>query len=341
MKRSSSARRFLPAVLTSLLLFGLLPAAPAAAATITWSLHSKPVSVTAKDGNTYLMTMSAYEYGGEGDSVSISLSRTKNPDGTGPLKATQTVDYNFNITGNRFTHGDNSLQNAAVDTAGEMGVYGTMDLKFNDDGSLVKRCNGHIRQRAGVISGTMSFKTNTNLFGTITKRPARATMTWSDGGECGTTTTVPCGSSYRSVNAGRFASKPLSISGSKVEGAKTANASAFASNGLLNKEGTMLRYIYATLPASNLTVPNGLGSASLQGAKGTWLSGTMNYKAAAPAHTSPPQNCGTSKETVDSGSNGNATGNFTADFFVGPNRGVGEAPMDYASANRTVVRARS
>jgi hypothetical protein len=343
MKRSSSARRAMLVAVAASMLLALLPAAPAAAATPSWSLNSTPVSVRGNDGNTYKMTIYASD-GGEstGEYLSITLMRTRNPDGTGPLAATQTAGYSFNITGNRFTHPEANLSRAGLDTATEMGVYGKLDLNFAADRALQRSCNDHVRTRAGVLRGTVSFKTGTPMFGTITARPGRATMYWDDGaGDCGfQPPTNACPGSYRSMGASRYSEKPLTVSATKRDGASTANVSAYSFGDLLNNEGSLFRYVSATLPASKFALGNTLRSGSVSGAAGTYLSGTMTYTASQPTSTSPAVNCGTSKEYVGSSSAGNATGGFKVDFFVGPDRAVNEAPMDYANASRTVTRAR-
>lgn len=342
MKRSSATRRFALTVVLALVLAALvLPATPAAAdANDYWSMTSSPVTVR-RDGVDYKMSISVSE-SSTFEIAQINLFKRSNPAGVASAQQNHGFFMDVKSGNNRFTHPEINLSRARFNAGNEFGQYGTMDLRFTADRTLKKTCNGHLRTRGGKLSGTVNFKTGTAKFGTITVRPTRALLFFDDG-DCpggGGTGGNACPSRSRSIYAGREA-KPMSITGYKIDGADTASVIVDWTQPLKNKEGSLSHQVLATLPASKFTVGNTATTGTIEGVRGTWLSGKATYTASeGSTFTSAPQNCGGDKEYVNKSSFGTLTGRLKADFFLGPDRAVNDARMEYAGAQRYIVRLR-
>lgn len=345
MKGFAAPRRLGGSLVLALVLAALVvPAAPAAAdADDFWSLVSSPVTVR-RDGVDYKMQIFATETA-DGESVDIMLSRRRNPDGVAEATQSHYFSFDVNRNNNRFTHPETNLSRAGLDTGNEFGDYGSLDLNFNQDGALKTSCDGDDRSRVGTLSGTVNFKTQSGTFNTITNRPPRATL-YFDSGErdCGFGGggggANACPARTRSIFGSRYSSRPFSFSVSETDGSNSASLFWSSGEALRDGEGFLSHSLFATLPASNFGVGDQLGSGTIRGAAGTWVSGTATYTRVGDTYTTPAVNCGGDKEKVSKSSQGTLTGNLAVDYFLGPDRGVGQAPMDSVNAFRWIVRMR-
>lgn len=346
MKQSVVARKFaLGAVLAMLLGTLVVPAAPAAAdpSDDYWSLSASPVAFKA-GGQTYRMSMWASEYG-VSENLSISISHTRDPKGV--ARSTQTVSWDFPLSyaKNRFKHTDAvKLTSASLDTGNDMGIYGRVQLKFAQDGKLRKRCDGHERSRAGTLSSTVTFKTQTGKLETVKAKPVRAVLNFSDGegglscwGGGGSNACPPVS---RSLSAGRFSNKRWNFDAIKSADGKRVDLWATKdSEKLKNGEGDRYYSMSAVLPGKRMGVNDKVGAGFIKGVKGLPISGSASYTADS-TDSSDWRNCGGDKKTRSLSSQGQISGDFKVTWWLGGSPGMAKAPAEYAGAWRTIVRLR-
>jgi hypothetical protein len=337
LSRRRALRRVL--VLGTVLAGMLLPAAPAQAAEPSWTLTTSPGTVT-RNNQKYLMTVQVHEQSGV-ESLTLTLRKVSDP--AGVKRSVQSHTFGFSLS-NKFAHTSSTLKTAKLATGTALGKYGSMTLNFAQNAALRTSCGGRIKTRTGTISGSMGFKTNVSNFGTITNRPTRGTLVY-DNGKCAATNgegggggVNACPSPDSMLSGSRDGGAPMTLVASKRSPSATS-ASVFAAwmQNLPVANGWLSHTIAATLPGANVTIPNNLSSGKVVGASGTWLSGTANYAPNGGAFTTPKTNCGTDKAYTMTLRMGTITGNFKADYWLGPDRSLGQGPLSNAMASRTVI----
>lgn len=314
----------------------LLPAAPAPAQEddTSWSLSTKPLTFKA-GGVAYQLSVSAVESPGSfgGESVHVTISRTSDP--TGVRFATQAHTYSFRSLQGVFDHTDN-LSTASIVTGTQLGKWGKLKLNFRQNAAVDRSCGGDVMSRAGTISGSLELKTGTKRFGTINNRPSKALLTSSNvNSTCGNFSDA-CPLSGSGLS-GWSARRRGGMHAFKANGAKTAAISFYWTDELDSPARTLSHYSLATVPAKNVTVAKNLGTATVRGAKRTFLSGESTFTANGGASQSPPYPCGKTKEVATTSVAGTVNGNLKVASFLG--KGIGASAMS-VSANKTVVRSR-
>jgi hypothetical protein len=319
-----------------------VPAAPVAAqevAAASWSMSTNPITIK-RGGQAYQMRIHAFEMGNT-ESVSVSLSQTRDPSGV--TKATQSHTYTFSLSGDRFTHAS-TLAKAKLATAKQMGQYGALSLSFAKNAATNSTCKGHVKTRTGTLSGTVSLKTGTKLFGTITNRPGKAILTYHNGkctsGQYASPGTGgPCPTVGMSASAFRHDPEPmLSMFASKAKGAKVASLNLFSSGPMKVSNGYLSRSIIATVPAAKVTIADNLSSAKVSGVSVPWLSGAGNFTSSGQTFPGSPTACGKGKEYVTSTRMGEWKGTLKANFFIGADPSLSQGAAG-GSAMKTVVRS--
>jgi hypothetical protein len=319
----------LVAVVTAL----VLPAAPVPAQEMpeTWALQTTPLTFK-RGGVAYQLSVGAWE-SYQGQSVSVTISRTVDPKGV--RLATQSHTYNFSHLDGVFDHADN-LSTASISTGKKLGKWGTLKLNFRQNGAIKRACNGEFKSRPGTISGSLEFKTGTKRFATITNRPSKATLQTGNEG-CTAPTSSPCPAPSRAV--GGFKDHRRSgVSAHRVNGAKSATVSFFWMD-MLSADGsrTLSHYSWARVPGKKVLVAKNLSTATVRGAKRTWISGEATFKSNGPASANQPYPCGKGKEVVSTYRPGNISGTLKVASFLGKNVGVRNMT---GNGNKTAVRAR-
>lgn len=311
----------------------VLPAAPAPAQEMpeTWSLNTTPLTFK-RGGVKYQLSVAANE-SYQGESVSVTISRTVDP--AGVRLASQSHTYTFSLLDGVFDHANN-LATASISTGNKLGKWGKLNLSFRQNAATKRACNGELKTRTGTISGSLELKTGTNRFATITNRPSRATLqTGSEG--CTIPATNPCPAPSRGVG-GFNEQRRTGFSAHRVNGATSASVSFFWMD-MLSDDGsrTLSHYSWARVPGKKVNVASNLGTATVRGAKGTWISGEATFKSNGPASASPAYPCGKAKETLSTYRPGNISGTLKVASFLGKNVGVANLS---GNANKSVVRAR-
>lgn len=315
MQRRITIGRFL---LLALVIGALaVPATPAAAQTASdsgefWSLstHSVPVK---RGGQTYQLSLHASEHQGE-EYLTISLGQRRDPKGV--TVASRTVAYTFELSGDRFTQAGN-LSKAKVGSAKTMGSYGSVALEFAKNAATKSSCKGHTKSRTGRLKGSLTLKTGTKLFGTIKNVPTKGTLYYSDG-KCGHTETAPCPPGGSNVSAYSYEENTAVSAGfNKVNGAKSVNVFAYRSEPGKIKSAFIASYLDAKVPSTKVSIAKDLGSATVKGVKGTWLTGTGEFTAVGDPFDTPATDCGRNKKYVTTLRPGEWQGNLAIDFLLG------------------------
>jgi hypothetical protein len=315
----------------------MVPAVPVAAAEASWSLTTNPITIR-RDGKAYQMSISVFESEGS-ESLSVRLWQERDPSGV--TRSTQSHTFSFQTT-DKFDHAA-TLATAGVTTNRALGEYGSVNVDFAKNAATQTSCNGHLKTRTGTLSGSVSIKTGTSLFGTITNRPGRATLSFSDGdcglgGSDGGGQIESCPSSGK--NASGFRSDPsMILYASRANGANFSNVGVVWSEPLSVDGSSLIHSIDARVAAAKVNIADNLGSGSVSGASGTWLSGTATFSPTGEPFASPAQPCGSGREYVQTTRPGAWSGGFKADFWLGPDRSVGQGPVS-GSATKTSVRDR-
>jgi hypothetical protein len=319
----------LVAVMTAL----VLPTAPAPAQEMpqTWSLNTQPLTFK-RGGVSYQLTVGAFE-SYQGESVSITISRTVDPKGV--RLATQSHTYNFRFLEDVFDQASN-LSTASINTGNQLGKWGTLKLNFRQNAATKTACKGEFKSRTGTISGSLELKTGTKRFATITNRPTRATLQTGNEG-CATPSTTSCPAPSRGVGAFKT-QRQAGVNAHRVNGATSATVSFFW-NDMLDGDGsrTLSHYSWARVPGKRVTVAKNLGTATVRGARGTWISGEGTFKSNGPASTSQPYPCGRGKETLMTNRPGAMSGTLKVNSFLGKNVGVRDMT---GHSNKAIVRSK-
>jgi hypothetical protein len=331
----------LAVLLAALMLLGMVPAAPAASAAEegTWSLSSTPRTIERK-GVKYKLSFSVYDSFGGDPSFSISLSKILNPKGV--RRSMQSHTFSFTLDGRgEFVHNfPKTLEKASVNTAGDMDDWGKVAMRFVKESGGRNTCDkgGVVRQAKGELNGDFVFKTGTKRFGKITEAPRKGTLFYSKG-DCqdgvDPNPTFPCPRASSSLFGSRTGDN-FSVHASKLKGADAASVFASYSK---NLKGGHFRssMIWATLPASKLSVESNLSAGKINGAKSTYLSGAANFAKTAPLQDTGPTPCGSNDGTARYLSRqGEITGDFTAGYFLGGKKTIKGNKLPQASASRTV-----
>jgi len=322
------------ALLVAAAVAAMLPATPAAAqvGTQSWQLESTSLTFR-RGGEAYQLSLRAFEIEGN-EVVQVAISQTRDP--AGVRHAHQEHSYTFTLE-DAFTHADN-LGSAKVVTGRKMGKYGRVSVTFSEDGPIDRSCNGHNRSRGGTLSGTMELNTGTDRFETVAGVPARATLTHIDGQCQADVLANPC--PHEGLDVTGF-SEDLTggfVFASKPDGEKKATIGMFWDEVLGDDSSQRLSHaLLVDLPRRRVTIADNLGSATLRGAKGTWLSGASRFDATEPADRQEPNECGRGRESVYTTRRGTLNGTLKATSWLGSGM---RADDMFASADKIVVRDR-
>ncbi|MDP9405735.1 MAG: hypothetical protein M3O86_03915 [Actinomycetota bacterium] len=290
-----------------------------------------------RDGVDYQISLDAFQFA-DTESLSVTLSRTRNPDGV--RFASQSHTWDFQLEGDRFNIRDD-LSRATIDTGRQLGRFGRIDVVFEKTGPIERSCDGLNREREGRLSGTFRFDTGTEKFGTITMLPRPARLFADEAVNCfdgGLPPTPSCPTPTRSVFGGRSRGPDMNLSAFEFDGSGSAfvDVSWFDSLGLAG--GTLFHSISASVPSDRVSISDSLGSATIRGARGTFFSGTARFDATDPAlSNASPCGEGGNKEAVSRFRQGRITGDFRADSFIGADRKLSDGRLR-ATADRTFVR---
>ena len=324
-------------MLAALLTIGLLPAVPAAAQEPVpgyWSLHSVPRKIM-RNGKAYMLTVSAYDFGGGAPNVNITLSKTVDPKGIRTSSQSHTFSFDLDDEG-VFVHNAPKLGEAKVNTANDIDPWGSFLLRFDRTSSLTNTCKsgGKDLSAKGDLSGNFTFKTDTKRFGKITEEPKRATLYYSDG-QCDYTGSEEgyCPPSSEGLYGSREGDG-LSVHASHTNGVDGISVSMGYFKDIKGG-GTRSSHIMARLPRKKLDLAGNLSSGSLRGAKRTYLSGTANFVKDGPLQEFK-QPCYRKPGTVDQASRrGVLKGDFTGAFWLGGRKSLKTGKMPEAGADRT------
>jgi hypothetical protein len=317
-----------------------LPMVPAQAGVKTFSWNTRPVKFM-KDGTAYFMTMAVTESGGPSPSASIGVNISKSRNPSGVRRSTQFHSWSFSIDPASVDFNPNNLSTASVDTGTQLGDFGSIDLNFSQTAPLQRSCRGHIKTRAGRVTGTFNFDTQTD-FGSVTKRPARGSLFHHDGANCGGGGGGGgnrCPAQSRSTSGSRFSPDFMSLNASRRNGASSASVSVSTFESFADPSGSAFHSISATVPGGNVVVANNLGSATVTGAGGTWISGTAEFTATGGRTSGAPTNCRDGKEWLIQSRPGTTTGDLVGDFFIGSDITLSDGDLT-GSASKVVVRNR-
>ena len=282
------ARAYLRVWMVLALVLGMLamPGAPAVAAgeAAYWTLRSDAVNVV-RDGVAYKMRISAEEQVAESEQflqVFVELWRTKDP--AGPAMGTQTLRYVFWINGDSFTH-SSDLARARLLTGARLGSFGTLDVTFEATGDRRDSCGDQIKTRAGTLSGTVVFDTQTELFSRINKVGREATVSVDRRNfddfqfdRCpGDTTTC-----IRPQEVIEGEKRGATFSARELDDASYATVEVNAPARTLKKDGATIgmltRTVQARLPDENFSLGSDMARGRVEAADGTFLSGIARYE---------------------------------------------------------------
>jgi hypothetical protein len=263
-----------------------MPGAPAMAAgeAAYWTLRSDAINVV-RDGVAYKMRISAEEQVAESEQflqVFVELWRTKDP--AGPAMGTQTLRYVFWINGDAFSHRDD-LTRARLLTGARLGNFGRLDVTFAGTGDQQGSCGDQIKTRAGTLSGTVAFDTQTELFGTINKVGREATLSVDrrnfddfqfDRCPGDATTCIRPQEVIEGEKGG------ATLSASELDDASYATVEVNAPARTLKKDGATIgmltRTVKARLPDENFSLASDMARGRVEAANGTFLRGTARYE---------------------------------------------------------------
>ena len=321
----------------------LVPATPAAAAETTYTMTT--VTEPFKRGTqTYQLSISATQHGGEGDSMTVTIAQVVNPRGV--AYARREVAYSWFFNGDRFVPlAPNAT--STLKTSAEMGDYGNVAVTLKKTSGPERFCNDTIKQWSGPLSGTVTLDTGTDLFGTVQAVPTHGTLTANTGFRCyepGHPSNMcpeagfyvggyrfPGGSAYSGISASR-----------PNDTTKPATFSFYASQALpaarTNADGHLGRMLTSSAPRTAAAIATGLATATLDGDVAAWVSGQATFTANEPAGTGTPYPCAGGMESVSTYRSGTMSGGFAGDMLVGSNVIVGQNLL--SSASKTIVRAR-
>ena len=283
-----------------------------------------------RGGVRYQLTASAFE-SSTFESVSVTISRSVNP--AGVRSASQSHTYTFGSLEGVFDHAAN-LSTASISTGDRLGKWGKLNLSFRQNAATKTSCGGDRKTRSGTISGSLELKTGTERFGTITNDPSRGTL--SVQGECGFGNNNPCLPPSRAVS-GFKGHRNTGVNSFRANGASSASISFFWSDPLDdgNTSFRLQHFSSARVPARKVNVADNLGSATVRGAKGTWITGEATFRSNAAADTSASP-CGNGKESVATRRPGTIGGTLRVTSFLGKNV---NADNTTGSATKYAVRA--
>lgn len=314
-----------------------LPLVPAHAGDATFSWNTRPVTFT-KDGVKYKMVMAVFE---SANSAFLSVVIFKQRDPAGVVRNQQQHQWSFSIDPDSVDFNRRNLSRASINTGSQLGDFGMIDLDFSQNADLVRSCRGNVKRRAGRVTGTFNFDTNTD-FGTVTKRPARADLLFSTGANCGGGGGGggnTCPKQSRSVNGVRVTPVFDSLGAFHQNGANSSSISLSRSESISDPAGSVSHLIIATVPAGNVSVANNLGSATVEGAGGTDFSGTAEFTATGDVVSGPPTNCKGGKEFFSQSRPGTLSGDLMADFFIGDDFLLSDGDLT-GNASKLIVRNR-
>ena len=166
---------------------------------------------------------------------------------------------------------------------------------------------------------------------------------WDDGQPCGDMDwTFPCFPAGQSMMADRN-SDQFSIWVNKVNGSKSASINAYwwESAGKKSFGGSKSHSVWATVPAKHVTIASDLKTATIQGRKGTWLSGVAKF-ASNGAVQEWPGTCGKPEKTYKNFSRqgilkaGNTP--FKVTSWLGAGKSVGTSKMPAAARRSTAAK---
>jgi hypothetical protein len=309
----------------------MLPVAPVVAQEVndSWQLTSEPVPFR-RGGDRYLLEVSAFDFG-SGQQVQVTISQRRDP--KGPRRAEQRHSYTFAVE-DALTFEDD-LSSAKIDTGEQLGKYGRLDLAFSKDGPLDRSCGGDQRSRTGTLSGTLQLKTGTALFGVIDEVPGEAEVTHT-AGLCGFATDA-CPPEDTGITGFADGGADGIVFAQRNADDDVALIGMFWSERLSDPTKRLNHDLVAELPLRKVAISPDLGSATLRGAKGTWLSGTSTFGSTGPTEAGEPSECGKDGEVVYRSRPGKLNGTLKANSWLGS--ALRANKMD-AIASETVVRRR-
>jgi len=321
----------------------LAPLAPASAGSVAdgvhWVLHPRPSTAT-HGSDAYKVrawiTDATWRQGENQreQAIKIVVSQAR---GDGEMRALQTHAFTFFIDWRQqpgFTH-RSDLRSARV--RAEQHRYGQnikLDLRFTSSRSKLSSCNGHTVARHGRLSGSVLFRPADSDIGRITSLSSRATLTHGDGtcpidrspnGEV--TAHDPCPMTT-SVALGETAPRNLMFLVARRDpGSSTATINVTAWE---DGPPDVWHTIEATVPAGHVQIASDFSSVEIRGGPGTFLHGTARGTQSGPptpwnASAGCPE--GSSAEGSLQAPEGNYTGDFEADFFIGGARSIGQWPV--------------
>jgi hypothetical protein len=259
--------------------------------------------------------------------VSVRISRTRNPDGAGPLRSVQRHTYTFDddnlVTAN--TVGDAMT----IDTGDRLDPYGKINMSFTADSGVTDSCQGVEHTRRGELTGTMIFKTQSSL-GAFAIPSVRATVTKHDPEPegCGhyDTDACPVAGAYLSAQGTRnfesYVAKRPGRARARVVAARERSISLPDTQVFAH----VTREIRTWVPAEHARFTQDLSKAVVRGAAGTDTPGRLVFAAATEARRQGAR-CEGTRRFVMWSRRGTVTGSMVFDFFIGLDRDVGHRPL--------------
>lgn len=275
----------------------------------------------ARDGETYRLTLRATDDPRNTDSVTMTIRRTRDPDGAARSRQAHSRQFEAADT---VTASDN-LDQAAVDTAGKIAPHGEVDLEFTATRPPQEAsCYGADRTiRRGRVKGTLRFSPG-GRFGDVVVTSMKARLD-SVEGTCGPGTGTPPGSPVPSCppagqslwwEDGRFlghAFKPAGRAALVVYASRERTLDMDDSS----TDGYLTDNLVARLPRSHGAFAQDLFTARVRGEPGTDVRRRVSFEASTPMRRVVTE-CTPTQETVERRRRGTITGTLRFDFVIGP-----------------------
>ena len=297
-----------------------------------------------RDGHRYKVSLRVDNMEGWG-SVDVSLRRSQDPDGDGPIHSMQRHTWSMVEVRNIFTVSP-GLGSAEVETGSKLDPYGTVGYRFSATSPIELGCDGGRRVRRGTVTGKLVLQTHTRL-GTIELQDAPA-MVWTSNDRCpyvGPFHRGPCADSE--------------VIGGDRTGEDRTNVQVGASWAVLgnrarinierSRELSLERpEIYAAVaheivthvPRDHAWLRDGIGKGAFRGAAGTFTTGRAAFTASDDrARRTGSSFCnrnGTKYESVERGREGVISGTLKAHFDVGNDFVLADEPLRGGAGRATV-----
>lgn len=328
------ARLALSVVVATTVLGGATPAV--AAPTVT-AVVTRPVPIV-RDGIKYRLRLDATKFGRE-QSITVSITRVVDPDGRGPLRSRQTVEWTFDGLSSAITAAPD-LSTATVTGGAQTAPYATVEYRFTAAKPAQSFCGGAERMASGRVEGSLVIRTKTT-FGDITVGNVGAQV-YSGTGCDDVPEAWPCWPDSRGVFAMRLRGDHFLMAERRGRAARARIFSAaFTALKVDDPDvvATRGRTVQTVVPADHVRISDDLRRGVIRGAMGTFTRGKATFVSNGPASTYE-ERCGARSDgtiQVMVSRPGRLSGTFRTLHVVGRPTRLADGPLR-GVVTRTTVR---